>query len=113
MLRARMSASENLCSQPRCEQGSWQSLGLPRVRVCMCVCAHACVCSTLAGRRGACCRVSMRLWVTTAHRQSPAPSGPPQPASLFSGSQMSPRCFSLPAWLRAVCVCIYFGQPTK
>ena len=39
MLRARMSASENLCSQPHCEQGSWQSLGLPRVRVCMCVCA--------------------------------------------------------------------------
>lgn len=32
MLRARMSASEKLCSRPRCEQGSCGSLGLLRER---------------------------------------------------------------------------------
>lgn len=33
MLRARMSASESVCSQSRCDSGSCGSLGLPRTHV--------------------------------------------------------------------------------
>lgn len=65
----------------------------------------------------ACCtsrwRGSVHLRAITAHRLFQLSLPPPQPASQFSGSQMSPRCFSLPAWLRAVRVYVYFGQPTK
>lgn len=111
MLRARMSASENVCPPgPSVSKNPARSLGCPE-----CMCVHVCMCMPVScwGGRGACCRGSVHLWVTTAQRPSPDLSGPPQPASPFSGSQMSPRCFSLPAWLRAVRVCVYFGQPTK
>lgn len=105
MLRARMSASESLRSQPHCESGSCGSLGPP--------CVHACVTLHVGRPTWGLLRGGVCPWVTAAHRLSPAPSCPPQPASLCSRRQMSPRCFSLPAWLRAVRVCVYFGQPTK
>lgn len=38
MLRARMSASESVCSQSRCDSGSCGSLGLPRMRVRVTLC---------------------------------------------------------------------------
>ena len=99
MLTARMSASENPCSPAPCEQGSCQATGTaPSVRACVSVCLHT---------------GSVRPRAIVTHCPPPAVSGPPQLASQFSGRQLSPRCFSLPAWLRAVRVCVYFGQPPK
>lgn len=111
MLTARMSASENLCSPAWLRVGG--SCRVPGTAQSVCACVFICLCASSVPVGSVCWRGSVRPWVSMAHKPSPAVSGPPQLASQFSGRQMSPRCFSLPAWLRAVRVCVYFGQPAK
>lgn len=96
-----MSASKNVSRGPASAQdclGVW----------CACVCV--CLLPTLLPGVGV--GLMLQQCVTAGDHGTQTLRLPPQPTSQFSGSQMSPRCFSLPAWLRAVHVCVYFGRPT-